>query len=250
MIFALSPLGTGETRIHPVRTTRKIMNTAVLETPSPEPGLPPERENIICFGDSITEGGGFSEGCRWTARVERHLEAIAPGRFRVWNRGQSGGTTGHALDRFDAHVEKYLPATVLIEFGFNDANIRPWRISNRCCLAAFKENLVEIVKLIRKGAGRPVLIVNHCIAAPRPNHIQGNGADFMENFQPYQAAIRAAAKRHAVPLIDLERTMQRDGVVLRDLLGEDELHVSESGQAIYAEFVLQGLLPILFCKKS
>ena len=44
--------------------------------------------------------------------------------------------------------------------------------------------------------------------------------------------------------------MQRDGVVLGDLLDEDELHLSESGQAIYAEFVLQGLLPILFSKKA
>jgi len=226
-----------------MKTPNLKISPTVIESPS-------ARENIICFGDSITEGLHFSEGCRWTALVERHLEAIAPGRFRVWNRGQSGGTTAHALDRFDSHVEKFLPATVLIEFGFNDANIRPYRISNRCCLAAFKENLTELVELIRKGGGLPVLIVNHCIASPRPNHIQGNGADFMENFQPYQSAIRAAAKRHAVPLIDLERTMQRDGVLLRDLLSEDQLHLSESGQAIYAEFVLQGLLPILFTKKS
>ncbi len=226
------------------------MKKTALETPPADLNPPPARENIICFGDSITEGVPFSEGCRWTALVERHLEAIAPGRFRVWNRGQSSATTTHALDRFDANVGKFLPATVLIEFGFNDANIRPSRLSNRCCLAAFKENLTEIVGLIRKGGGQPVLIVNHCIATPRPNHIQGNGADFMENFQPYQAAIRTTAKRQSVLLIDLERTMQRDGVVLGDLLDEDELHLSESGQAIYAEFVLQGLLPILFSKKS
>ena len=226
-----------------MKTPNRKIPTAAIDSPT-------TRENIICFGDSITEGVPFSEGCRWTALVERHLEAIAPGRFRVWNRGQSSATTMHALDRFDANVGKLLPATVLIEFGFNDANIRPSRISNRCCLAAFKENLAEIVELIRKGGGRPVLIVNHCIATPRPNHVQGNGADFMENFQPYQAAIRTTAKRHAVPLIDLERTMQRDGVVLGDLLDEDELHLSESGQAIYAEFVLQGLLPILFSKKA
>lgn len=225
------------------------MNNNATETQPADLNPPPQRENIVCLGDSITLGAAFAEGVRWTSLVERHLEAIAPGRFRVWNRGQDGGTTNHALDRFEKDVLPWLPATVLIEFGFNDANVRPWRTSNRCSLAAFKENLTEIVELVRKGGGQPVLIVNHCIASQRPYHNQGNGKDFMENFQPYQAAIRSTAKRLAVPLIDLERTMQRGGVLLSDLLGKDELHLSEGGHAIYAEFVLKGLLPIIFSKK-
>ncbi|MEI8310329.1 MAG: hypothetical protein WCH98_06200 [Verrucomicrobiota bacterium] len=50
------------------------MKTPNRKIPTANIDPPTARENIICFGDSITEGVPFSEGCRRTALVGRHLE--------------------------------------------------------------------------------------------------------------------------------------------------------------------------------
>ncbi len=212
--------------------------------------FPTLRQHIVCFGDSITAGNAFAEGERWTSQLASRLESVAPGKFRIWNRGIGGNTSANGLDRFQTDIVNLLPATVLIEFGLNDANVGVGRLRSRCGLAAFKDNLSEIVELIRRGGGHPVLVVNHCIATPRKNHVQGNGKDYMENFKPYQAAIRSAARQLMTPIIDLERMMQSANVVLTDLLGEDGLHLSERGNAVYAGFLLKGLLPLLGPDKS
>jgi len=196
---------------------------------------------MVCFGDSITHGKSQPEGRRWTALLAAELDQHFPGRFEVHNRGVGGNTTAQGLDRFAADVSPHLPAVVLIEFGFNDASVPVGLRTNRVGLPEFQRNLLEIVRLVRAGRGHPVLLANHPIPAVRGVGEQGNGRDYAANFRPYQPAIRAVAAKSKTPLIDLEASMRAARVSPKDLLTEDNLHLSGPGNAIYARHVWDGL---------
>ncbi|MBE2205646.1 MAG: hypothetical protein IAE94_15035 [Chthoniobacterales bacterium] len=200
-------------------------------------------KRIVCFGDSITAASGAHEGGRWTGRLQRQLDDRMGDGWQVYNRGIGGNTTWQALDRFDTDVKPLLPAYVLIEYGFNDGSVPEGRRIPRCGLPAFRENLAEIVRMVRAGKGRPILVVNHPITDTKTG--QGNGRTYLRNFSPYQPAIRDVAKTTKTPAIDLERDMTKAKVNLKYLLAEDGLHLSPLGQGIYADFIFSGLCRII-----
>lgn len=57
--------------------------------------------NIVCFGDSITEGAEFPANVRWTTLLQSKLDTVKPGVFEVHNRGIGGNTSAQAL--IDCH---------------------------------------------------------------------------------------------------------------------------------------------------
>ncbi len=85
--------------------------------------------NIICFGDSITEGGDFEKPKRWTSLLQARLDENYPKGYRVINRGIGGNTSAQGFDRFCDDVLPYLPGLLLVEFGFNDANVKDWSMN-------------------------------------------------------------------------------------------------------------------------
>lgn len=200
-------------------------------------------KRIVCFGDSVTAGGGFPEGGRWTSLLHQRLQLETGEGWQVYNRGIGGNTTWQGLDRFNTDVQPLLPAYVLIEYGFNDASIPEGRRIARCGLNAFRENLTEIARMVRAAKGKPVLLVNHPICDETTP--QGNGRSYKRNFAPFQLAIRKVAAASRTPVIDLEREMKRAKVEPARLLCEDDLHLSPEGNVIYADFVFSGLKRIL-----
>ncbi|HWL51818.1 MAG TPA: GDSL-type esterase/lipase family protein [Chthoniobacteraceae bacterium] len=201
-------------------------------------------QRLVCFGDSITAGKSFPDTQRWTSLLQCDLDTLWPGRYAVYQRGIGGNTTYDGLMRFATDVAPFLPAVVLIEFGFNDASVPVPLQINRCVLPAFRLHLAEIVRLVRAGGGEPILIANHPIHERAvPN--QGGGCRYIDNFAPYQPAIRECAATCGVPLIDLEKQMRAGGVDLGELLADDGLHLALTGNRIYADFLFTALQPIL-----
>ena len=200
---------------------------------------------IICFGDSITYSFSFPEHHRWPTQLQAALEKSHPGRYEVYNRGIGGNTTTDGIARFADQIEPLLPGVVLIEFGFNDASIPGPSLLARCIPSLFKVQLAEIIRMVREKKGHPILIVNHPIRHRSDDTLQFNGRPYIENYAGYSDLIREVAKEAKVPTIDLERSMTESGVPLDDLLAEDGLHLQRQGNAIYAEHILKGLLPIL-----
>ncbi len=70
--------------------------------------------NIICFGNSITEGVGASEGEDFPSLLARELD------LPVINAGRSGDTSASGLARITADVLRKDPKIVIVEFGGND----------------------------------------------------------------------------------------------------------------------------------
>jgi lysophospholipase L1-like esterase len=79
----------------------------------------------------------------------------------------------------------------------------------------------------------------------RDESLQGNGRSYRENYSHYPAIIRQVAKETDTPLIDLEESMTRSPVSLDQLLHQDGLHLSATGNAIYASHLLKELSEIL-----
>jgi acyl-CoA thioesterase I len=136
--------------------------------------------NIICFGDSITAANNFAETDRWPTVLGSMLEEWAPESFRVFNRGIGGNTSAQGLNRLESDALAFLPGTVLIEFGLNDANVHPWLRVPRVSPGEFRRNLREMHRAIRERKGEAVFIVNHTISRKGAEG-QGNGKAYATN---------------------------------------------------------------------
>ena len=200
-------------------------------------------KKIVCFGDSITRGSAFEKEDRWTTMLEAKLNTSRAVPCRVFNRGVDGNTTANALDRMDRDVIPLLPAAVLIQFGFNDANVRRSLSLPRVSLPEYQRNMREICRVVTAHQGTVFFIVNHTIDGCL--EIQGNGRPYRENFQPYNRAVVVIAAEVRVPLIDLPAAMQQKNIDLSSFLDEDKLHLSKKGHKLYAEMVFEALRHLL-----
>lgn len=195
--------------------------------------------NIICFGDSITEGDEFPEELRWPSLLQEMLDSHKAGQFRVHNKGVGGDTTALALDRVEEDVLPLLPGMVLVQFGFNDANVYDWARKPRVCLSEFRRNLYEFYRVIVRHRGTCVFLVNHAIGDVTGK--QGNRKSYYDNFQPYNQAIRALAIDLKTPYIDLYEIIKERQINLDYFVSLDRLHLTLEGNQKYAQMVYESI---------
>lgn len=199
--------------------------------------------NIICFGDSITEAAEFPAERRWPTLLQAKLDAWVNGRFTVYNRGVGGDTTARAFDRLESDVLPWLPGVLLVQFGFNDANVRDWATVPRVSLEEFRKNLREFHRLAVIANGKCFFIVNHTIAPVAGR--QGNNRSYNDNFEAYNAGIREVARTCAAPVVDLPAMFAQQQFALDQMLAEDGMHLSVSGNRIYADLIFVALRQLL-----
>jgi len=196
--------------------------------------------NIICFGDSIVEGGDFDKPKRWTSLLQARLDEKFPESYRVINKGISGNTSAQGFDRFCDDVLPYLPGLLLVEFGFNDANVKDWSIEPRVSLEEFVRNLREFYRITTAKNTSCVFILNHTIA--EVDGSQGNGLTYNENLLLYDQAVIALAEELKAEVIDLPGLMAVNGAPLKEYLSNDNLHLSEAGNKHYAQMVFDVII--------
>ena len=196
--------------------------------------------NIICFGDSITEGGHVEKPQRWTSILQSMLEERWADNYRVINKGIGGNTSAQGLDRFFDDVLSYLPGLLLVEFGFNDANVKDWSIEHRVSQQEFVRNLREFCRAATASGSSCVYILNHTIA--EVEGMQGNGLSYNENLAPYDRAVIALAEELHAKIIDLPGMMTARDIDLDGFLLEDNLHLSVAGNRRYAQMVFDAII--------
>ena len=196
--------------------------------------------NIICFGDSITEGGDFEKPKRWTSLVQTRLDEKYPEAYRVINKGIGGNTSAQGFDRFCDDVLPYLPGLLLVEFGFNDANVKDWSNEPRVSLREFVRNLKEFHRIATAKNTSCVFILNHNIA--EVDGRQGNGLTYNQNLLPYDQAVITLAEELKAEVIDLPGMMAAKETPLDEYLSDDNLHLSEAGNKHYAQMVFDVII--------
>jgi len=198
--------------------------------------------NIICFGDSITEGAEFTFNDRWTSLLQIKLDTVKPETFSVHNKGIGGNTTAQGFDRLNEDVLPLLPGVVFIQFGLNDANVKDFSIESRVGLAEFEKNLKEFHRIIKAHNSVPVFILNHTIG--EVDGEQGNGNSYNDNYAPYSKAIQGVANELDAQLIDIPMQMLERGIKVEDFVSDDQIHLSFAANQDYAEFIYDGLKEI------
>lgn len=194
-----------------------------------------EIKRIICFGDSITAGG-------WPAHLQSKLEQWGCYRWGVLNKGVNGDTTARALDRLDSEVLPSLPGLLIIEFGINDSNHRPWAQVPRVGLDEYEKNLREFYRLATSHDGSCLFIVNHLLMPVDGKFVhQGNGRTYQENLEPYNERVRKIANALKAPYVDLPQRLRETQVDLGKFLDVDGVHLTSWGNRIYADIVFEVL---------
>lgn len=198
---------------------------------------------LVCFGDSITEGAEFEPAQRWTTLLQQRLDAWQPQSWQVHSRGIGGNTSAQGLARFATDVAPLLPAVVLVQFGFNDANVYDWTDEPRVALADYVDNLRRIYREIVGRGGECIFIINHAIGAIDGR--QGNGQSYNANFAPYETALRELVSQLGAQAVDLPARMRDAGADLDAFLAADRLHLSPGGNRVYADMVFAALKHLL-----
>ena len=94
-------------------------------------------ENIVCFGDSLTEGVGAGSGEDYPSVLARALAQP------VINAGRRGDTSADGLARLDREALERNPRLVVVLFGGND-------FLRKIPLSETKKNLAAIVQRIHE----------------------------------------------------------------------------------------------------
>ncbi len=195
--------------------------------------------NIICFGDSITEGAEFPVYARWTSLLQKKLDTAKPDTFEVHNCGISGNTSAQGFDRFWSDVLPLLPGILFIQFGFNDANVNDFSIVPRVGLAEFEKNLKEFYRLAKENNSIPIFILNHSIGDVDGK--QGNGKTYNENLNPYNYTIREIINELKSGFIDIPLQMSIRNIDTYKFVSGDNIHLSLEANHTYADIIYSGL---------
>jgi lysophospholipase L1-like esterase len=197
---------------------------------------------IVYMGDSITFGQYVDTRSRWTTIIDARLDAkfrSTAVKFVTYNRGVSGETTRMALERFPRDVQQVRPHIVTLQYGLNDCNC--WDTDEgmpRVTSDAFRANLAEMIARARTfGALHVILSTNHRTLRRR---VLANGEPYEEANARYNEIVRTVASTAGVRLCDVGAAFvgfSSEHLSMLLLPEPDLLHLSEDGNALYADLI-------------
>lgn len=169
-------------------------------------------QNIICFGDSLTEGVGAGDGEDYPSLLARQLP------YPVINAGRRGDASADGPSRLDRDVLGRNPRLVIVLFGGNDF-LRQVPVSET------RKNLEEIVQRIQER-GAMVALVGIRLGL------------FTDEYGPVYEEI---AKKHgALYIPEIFK-----GILSDPRLKSDSIHPNGAGYQLMAERILKQIKPLL-----
>ena len=174
--------------------------------------LDSQGSNIICFGDSLTEGVGAKDGDSYPMLLSASLG------LPVINAGHRGDTAAAGLGRLERDVLVKDPRLVIVLFGGND-------FLRRVPLDKTREALEEIIRRIQER-GAMVALVGLKLGL------------FTDDYGPLFAEL---AERHGVLLVP----EILKGILSDPKLKSDPIHPNGAGYALMAERILERIKPLL-----
>lgn len=168
--------------------------------------------NVICFGDSLTEGVGAGAGEEYPAVLARLIP------YPVINAGRRGDTAADGLARLEAEVLGRNPRLVIVLFGGND-------FLRRVSLEETRGNLDRMVRRIHE-AGAMAAVVSMRLGL------------FTDEYGPIY---REIARARGALLISDAMT----GILSDAKLKSDGVHPNGAGYRLMAERIAAAVKPLL-----
>ncbi|QSS98576.1 esterase [Pontibacillus sp. ALD_SL1] len=169
---------------------------------------------MVCFGDSITAGHGFTES-PLTKQLQEEL-----GNLVIINAGVSGDTTEDGIERFERDVLAHTPSIVTILFGSNDGADH-----RKVSLPQFRNNLLHMIKHLEESS---VLLITPPAVDEEAQQKRTN-----EKLRSYSNVVQEVAEKTGVEVFDLfgEMLNMQDIKPLVNGPDHDGLHFSLEGYA-------------------
>lgn len=178
---------------------------------------------LLILGDSLSAAYGLDQNEGWVSLLERRL-AREGHPVRVVNASISGDTTGGALARLPAELERHRPSVVLIELGGNDG-------LRGLPLEQMRRNLADIIAACRARGARVALAG---LRLP-PNY----GRAYTQGFERIYPEL---AREYGVTLIPFLLEGLDDGL---EHFQSDAIHPDREAQAVILDTVWKHLRPLL-----
>lgn len=169
-------------------------------------------KNIICLGDSLTEGVGAASGADYPSVLASHLGK------HVLNAGERGDTTAGALARLERDVLAQDPRLVIVLLGGND-------FLRQVPLEETKRNLEQIVRRIQEQ-GAMVAVVGLRLGL------------FKDEYGPMYREIAIKYKALYIPEV-------LKGILSDSQLKSDSIHPNGAGYRVVAERIFSGVQSLL-----
>lgn len=187
--------------------------------------------NIVCVGNSITEGyGNSSSYMAWPAQMGRQLG----GGYSVLNCGVSGTTMGRDTDASYWKTSRYAaakaanPQVLIIALGTNDAD--PWRWDQWG--GSFKADYLAMVNEFRANGRNPIIF---CTLAPPIFPVSSSRQNsYIET--KLMPLVREIAGEINAYLIDFHSTLKD-----KPELFPDNVHPSDDGASVLAGLAVKRL---------
>jgi acyl-CoA thioesterase I len=169
-------------------------------------------ENVVCFGDSLTEGVGAGRGEDYPSILARQLV------YPVINAGRAGDTSAESLSRLDRDVLSQNPRLVVVLLGGND-------FLRQLPLSDTKKNVQEIVRRVQES-GAMVVLVGMRLGL------------FTDEYGPAYEEI--AKKNGALFIPEILK-----GILSDPKLRSDSFHPNAAGYQLMAQRILERIRPLL-----
>ena len=182
-----------------------VINKSKLES------IKEQDENIVFFGDSITEGYNVKEFYD---------------EFRVVNSGISGNITEDLINRIDRDLYNYNPSTVIIQIGTNDirASIKDEDII---------KNLKSIIKGIRKNRKNASILIESIYPINREmdeEYWKDVNPDYNnKHITKLNKEIKELCKKEHIKYIDIYSKLLDDNKNLKEGYSKEGLHLTDLG---------------------
>lgn len=167
--------------------------------------VPVPKGRVLFLGDSITEGGLWSD--------------LFP-ELPTTNRGIGGEATYDLLERVDATINDPIAVSLLI--GTNDLH-GPRELRE---VSQIVERTDEIVRRIREAAPDALILLNSL--TPRTEHLTAQ-------LQAINVGYRQIAERYDAEYVDLWPAFADDSGVVKPGLTRDNLHLTPAGYLTWVE---------------
>lgn len=180
----------------------------------------------IFYGDSITHGALHTFGQRDYAELFAERVRFELGRTMdvIMTTAISGDNTRGLLDSFDWRVGQFQPQVVTIMIGMNDCSA-----NNDISVEEFSDNLDKLVQRLTRIDAIPVLQTT-CPILPH------QAPDREPHIAAYMDAIRHAAQRNSVPLVDHTAFWQQHADKHAYWMS-DAFHPNEYGHRAFADLL-------------
>ncbi len=184
-------------------------------------------DKVICFGDSITEAGGYV--------VE--LQKRCP-QYTFVNGGRSGDKTPWALTRFVNAVLDQKPDALLIYLGANDAAIGRsiWGDEPMVTPETYRCNLVWMAYLARQAGIQKISFATplQCFEG---EHYLRHG-DILRSYCLQAREAADIAKARLVPLDAMSERVRNGAPATEYILTRDGTHPTEEGHRLIAQEII------------